>query len=125
MENILTRTAEISFIEKGIVHVKFKPDTILDKPDILENPKASVKLTGGGHCAILEINNNAGITNEALKFAGSKANARYRIANALFIKAAAVQLLWSFFISFFAPTVQNKAFTVEKKAIEWLRGFLD
>ena len=125
MEKIQTRTAEISFVEKGIVRVKFKPDTLLDKPDILENLEASSKLAGGRHCAILEINNSAGITNEALRFAGSKENARYRIANALFIKAASVQLLWNLFISFFVPTVQNKVFTVEKKAMEWLRRFLD
>src|SRR3972149_3180432 len=120
MKKIETRTAEISLIEKGIIRVKFKPDIKLDTDDILENLDASVNLSGGKHCAILEINNNAGITDNALKFAESKQNAQYRVANAILIKSASVKLLWSFFSGFFKPVVHNAVFINEKKAIEWL-----
>jgi len=125
MHHIETRTADISLLEKGIVRLKFKPGIILDKGDIFENLSASVKLSGGRHCAILEISKNASITNEAMIFAGSPKNAQYRIANALLIKPASVRLLWNFFSSFFKPTVHNAVFVNEQNALKWLRTHLD
>ncbi len=123
MKKIETRTAIISYVEKGIVFVKFKPNTRLDKPDIFKNMAAATKIARGRHCAILEINKNSGITDAALKYAESKDNAKNRIANALLIKSASVKLLWSFFSMFFKPTVQNQIFTSKKAALIWLRKF--
>ena len=122
MKILETRTAKIELVEEGIVRLRFKRDIELDKADIDDNIKASVQLTGGRHCAILEVTGSAGITDKALKFAGSKQNAKYRLANALFIRSISVKLLWNFFSYFFKPTVQNRIFTNEKEAIKWLRG---
>ncbi len=118
-----TRTATITLLEPGIVKVKFKPEIKLEKEDILANIKASVDLTGGKHCALLEIRNNAGISDDALLFAGSRENAEYRIANAIVFKATSVKLLWNFFNMFFKPTVNNKVFRNDAEALKWLRGF--
>ena len=121
MEIIHTRTADISFVETGIARLRFKPDIELDKDDILENLDVCVRLTGGRHCAILEVFENAGITEDALRFAGSRENAKYRIANALLIKTVSVKLLWSFFRISFKPHVQNRVFMNEREALTWLR----
>jgi hypothetical protein len=125
MNKIDTRTAEISLVERGIVRVKFRSDIILGKNDIIENVQASVKLSGGKHCAILETSKNASINDEALRFAESPQNAQYRVANALILKSGSLKLLWHFFNSFFKPKVNNAVFVNEKKAIEWLRSFSD
>lgn len=121
---INTRTAKISLAEEGIVMVEFKKNIVLGRADIIENINASVKLTGGKHGAILKMNHQAGITPAALRYAGSRENAKYRMVNALIIKDTSVRLLWNLFSSFSTPIVKNRIFSNEKDGLRWVRGMM-
>ena len=122
MEKVVTRTAEISLIEDGIIKVKYHADADVDIKDMQMNIDESMKLTGGkSHTALLDARGFVTMSEKALKYGATEEMLMYRTATALLTDSLAVRLTGNFFNIFLKPKLKSKIFTNEKDAIQWLR----
>jgi hypothetical protein len=123
MEKIETRTAVISRYRENILWQDFKPNVEIDVADIKENISACIQLVNGRkHSAVLDVRGkDVSITQKAMKYGASKEVTKYRIATAHLTSSISDRLIGNFFIKFFRPKINNKMFSNEKQAIEWLK----
>jgi hypothetical protein len=124
MQKIITRSAEISLGNDGIVRKKFFNDIDIDVEDGRENLAAVTQLTGGKpYLVVSDGRVTVTVTPEAREFAASEEASKNRIAEAILVNSVATRLTANFYIRFNKPRTPTRIFTDEQKAIEWLRKF--
>lgn len=124
MQKIITRTAEITLGNDGIVRKKFFTDIDIEMEDGIENLAAVKALTEGQPYLVLSDGRvNVRVSPEARAFSASEEASRNRIAEAILINSVAARLTANFYIRFNKPSTPTRIFTDEQKALEWLRKF--
>lgn len=125
MQKIITRTAEISVDENGIVHKKYFDDIDIELEDSRENLRAVMQLTQGRSYVVLADGRiHARVSAEARQFAASKEASTNRIAEAILVSSVASRLTANFYIKFNKPSTPTRIFNDEAKALAWLHRFL-
>lgn len=124
MQKIITRSAEISLGNDGIVRKKFFNDIDIEVEDGVENLAAVRKLTNDKPYLVLSDGRvNARVSPEARAFSASAEASRNRVAEAMLVNSVATRLTANFYIRFNKPLTPTRIFTDEQKAIEWLKKF--
>lgn len=124
MQKIITRSAEITLGNDGIVRKKFFNDMDLEAHHGEENLEAVKKLTGGKpYLVISDGRVNVRVSPEARAFAASETACMNRIAEAILVNSVATRLTANFYIKFNKPRTPTRVFTDEQKALEWLKNF--
>lgn len=125
MQKIITRTAEISLAENGIVRKKFFDDLDIELEDSKENLDAVSQLVKGKPYVVLTDGRiHARVSPEARQFSASREASNNRIAEAILVNSVASRLTANFYIRFNKPLTPTRLFNDEQKALAWLHQFL-
>ncbi len=122
MENIITKTAVLSYLEKDIILVKILENAEIDVPESEENFLASMELSEGKRYAILvDACVPVQVTPEARVYGSHPERQKKLIAQAIVVNSLANRLIGNFLIKFNKPPAPTQLFADYETALKWLR----
>ncbi|HAW51638.1 MAG TPA: hypothetical protein DCX54_04815 [Flavobacteriales bacterium] len=121
IKEILTETASIRKLEKGIIRIAIKDNAHLTAENLEENFKAYVELMDEETAPFLIlVNDSASIDSAGREEYNKKTRREVRAKDALVIKSPATMLLINSQVKFIKPIIPTQAFLDEASAIRWL-----
>ncbi len=123
-EIIETRNSKV-WLEDGIIRQTLKPQVEVKLAEMKEIVAARKKAGQNKKRPYFnDISNIKSINREARNYGTSEEVAKTISAMALFVKTPLSSMIGNFFLGLNKPPYPTKLFTNEKKALEWLKGFL-
>lgn len=121
LKEIITQTASISKLEKGIIRIAIKDDAHLTAEHLEENFNAYEEMIDGDTAPFLIlVNDSASIDSRGREEYNKKTRREIRSKDALVIKSPATMLLINSQVKFIKPIIPTQAFLDEASAIRWL-----
>ncbi len=125
-EVIETKIAKVWLGEDGIIRVVTLPDVEVTLENITEINRNIKKLIMGKKVPVFtDIRGVKSITREARLFASGEDSAQVSSAAALLIGSPVSKVIGNFFLGINKPPYPAKLFSSEKKALQWLKGFVE
>ena len=125
-EVIETEVAKVWLGEDGIIRIVNLPGVEVTLENITEINRHLKKLSKGKKVPVFnDIRGVKSITREARLFASGEKSAQVSSAAALLIGSPLSKVIGNFFMGINKPPYPTKLFTSEKKALEWLEGFIE
>ncbi len=125
IKKITTCIAEISYHEDRFFRIEFPTDAYVELEDAIQIHEACEMLTKEEKYLKLIVANGTLISSKETRAYGAELKEKDgRIAEALVYKSYGNKIFLNFYITFNKPKVPTKLFSSEKKAMEWLEGFL-
>lgn len=125
MNQIITRTAQVTSIKESFVRMTMLEDAILDLNDMIENHDAENKIANGKkHVILIDTRLNSMSSSEARKFSSGDDPTRYRYAVAILFDGLAGRIGANSLVKNYKPKVPTQNFDDEKSAIQWLENIL-
>jgi hypothetical protein len=125
-EVIETTSARVWLGEDGILRIVTLPDVKVTLETITEVNRHMKKLCRGKKVPVFtDIRGVKSITREARLFASGEDSAQVGSAAALLIGSPVSKVIGNFFLGINKPPFPTKLFNSEKKALQWLKGFVE
>lgn len=123
MQQVITRTTEITLGDDGILRTRVFEGAAITLKDVKEYYAFTRRMAGDRKVlALVDGRASFSITDEARAYAADQMN-ETRIATALITRSAAVRMLYNLFVQVNKPQVPTKMFTDEQSAEAWLKVF--
>ena len=124
-EVIETRVAKIRLDKNNILHIIMKDQANIELEDVKEIIKAHFKLSKAKKDQVLtDARNVKAITREARIYSAEESS-KLTSANAVLVNSSLSRVMGTLYIRINKPLYPTRLFTSEKKAIEWLKGFVE
>lgn len=125
MNQIITRTAQVTSIKESFVRMTMLEDAILDLNDMIENHDAENKIAHGKkHVILIDTRLNSMSSGEARKFSSGDEPTKYRYAVAILFDGLAGRIGANSLVKNYKPKVPTQSFDDENLAIQWLESTL-
>lgn len=123
MDQIKTRTAEVSIMKENFVRMVMLEDARLELQDMMDNHAAERTIMNEKpHVVLIDTRSNSMSSDEARKFSSGEEPAKYRIAVALLFDGLPGRIVANSLIRKYNPVVPTKKFTDEADAVQWLEN---
>jgi hypothetical protein len=124
MQQVITRTTEITLADDGILRTRIFEDANITLKDVEEYYAFTRRMTGGAKIlAIVDGRSHFTITDDARVFA-AKESENVRVATALITRSAAIRVLYNIYMQLNKPKSPARMFSDEESAVKWLRTFI-
>jgi hypothetical protein len=123
MQQVITRTSEITFGEDNILRVKIFEGANISLKDVKEYYAFTHRITGGKPIpALIDGSADFSISEDARAYAATEAD-KMRVATALITHSVATRMIYNLYLRINTPASPSKVFTDEASAVKWLKTF--
>ena len=123
---IKTPISKMWLNEDGIIHEKVNAGSIIELNDAMEEIAAYSALCHDMKRPLfVDIREAKSVSGEARSHLAGEDGAKAISATALLIDSPLSRIMGNFFLGFNKPSYPVKLFSSERRALKWLRGFLE